>query len=155
MTNSTFPFAFDPEKMKDMFKMPEFDKMFETAKMPGMDMQAMIDAHQKNVAALVEANKIVMAGYQELYKRQVALVEESLAKAKDQMMDMQAQPMSTEHTQKQMDSMKEALERIANDIRELADMAQKANVDAFNIIKARFDEAMSEFKAKADQTLAG
>ncbi len=151
MSNQNFPFVFDAEKMKDMFKMPEFDKMFDQAKMPGMDMQAMIDAHQKNVAALVEANKAVMAGYQELYKRQVALVEEGLAKAKDQMMDMQAQPMSADGAQKQMETLKDALEKVTTDIKELTELAQQANIEAFNIIKARFEEAMADFKVQAEK----
>ena len=151
MTNSTFPFVFDAEKMKDLFKMPEFDKMFEAQPMPGIDMQAMVDAHKKNVSALVEANKAVMAGYQELYKRQVALVEESLAKAKDQMMELQGQPVSPDQAGKAMESLKAAIEKASTDIKELAELAQQANVEAFNIIKARFEEAVGEFKQAADK----
>lgn len=151
MNNPNFPFMFDAEQMKDLFKMPEFEKMFDQAKMPGLDMQAMIDAHQKNVAALVEANKAVMAGYQELYKRQVALVEQGLAHAKDQMMELQSQPMSGDAMQKQMETVKSSLEKLSTDIKELTDLAQKANTDAFNIIKSRFEEAMGEFKTQAEK----
>ena len=151
MNAQQFPFAFDAEKMKDLFKMPEFDKMFDQAKMPGVDMSAMISAHQKNVGALVEANKAVMSGYQELYKRQVALVEESLAKTKDQVLELQSQPISPDQATKNFEQLKEALEKIAADVRELSELAQQANTEAFNIIKGRFDEAVVEFKSAADK----
>ncbi|MEO1600919.1 MAG: TIGR01841 family phasin [Pseudomonadota bacterium] len=131
--------------------MPEFDKMFDQAKMPGVDMSAMISAHQKNVGALVEANKAVMSGYQELYKRQVALVEESLAKTKDQVLELQSQPISPDQATKNFEQLKEALEKIAADVRELSELAQQANTEAFNIIKGRFDEAVVEFKSAADK----
>ncbi|MEL6218880.1 MAG: TIGR01841 family phasin [Pseudomonadota bacterium] len=151
MNAQQFPFVFDAEKMKDLFKMPEFDKMFDHAKMPGVDMSAMISAHQKNVGALVEANKAVMSGYQELYKRQVALVEESLAKTKDQVLELQSQPISPDQATKNFEQLKEALEKIAADVRELSELAQQANTEAFNIIKGRFDEAVVEFKSAADK----
>ncbi|MEO0621559.1 MAG: TIGR01841 family phasin [Pseudomonadota bacterium] len=151
MNAQQFPFVFDAEKMKDLFKMPEFDKMFDQAKMPGVDMSAMISAHQKNVGALVEANKAVMSGYQELYKRQVALVEESLAKTKDQVLELQSQPISPDQATKNFEQLKEALEKIAADVRELSELAQQANTEAFNIIKGRFDEAVVEFKSAADK----
>ncbi|MEM9146874.1 MAG: TIGR01841 family phasin [Pseudomonadota bacterium] len=153
MNAQSFPFVFDAEKMKDLFKMPELDKMFDQSKMPNFDMDAMVSAHQKNVGALVDANKAVMAGYQELYKRQVSLVEESLAKAKDQILDMQSQPISADQATKSAEQMKTAIEKAAADVRELAEMAQQANTEAFNIIKGRFDEAVTEFKTAADKMM--
>lgn len=151
MTNDSFPFVFDAEKMKDLFKVPEFDKMFDPAQVPGVDMQAMVEAHKKNVSALVNANKAVMSGYQELYKRQVALVEESLANAKDQMADIQNQPVAPDQAGKAMENLKTAIEKAMADIKELAELAQQANAEAFNIIKDRFEEAMGEFKSAADK----
>lgn len=145
--NAQFPFVFDAEKMKELFQVPDLDGMFDPAKMPGVDMDMVASAYQKNVSALVEANKAAMSGYQELYKRQVALAEESLAKAKDQILEMQSQPASTEQAAKNIEAAKAQVEKVMGDIRELAEMAQKANTEAFNIIKARFDEAMAEAKS--------
>ncbi|MGF1503272.1 MAG: phasin family protein [Paracoccaceae bacterium] len=147
-----FPFIFDAEKMKEMFKFPEMDKMFDGAKMPGVDIEMMMQAQQKNVQALIEANQAAMAGYQELYKRQVALVEESMAKAKDQLAEMQHQPMSPEHSAKAMESLKTSVDKAVSDVRELAEIAQRANTEAFNIIKSRFEEALAEFKSAVDKS---
>jgi len=153
-TNTQFPFVFDVEKMQDMFKMPEFDKMFDPSKMPGVDMQAMVEAQQKNVAALVEANKAAMAGYQELYKRQVALVQESFAHAKESFQEMQGQPMSADQASKNMEAMKSAMDKAMADLNELTELAQQANTQAFNIIKDRFEESLAEFKTAAENASA-
>lgn len=151
-----FPFIFDAEKMGEMFKMPEFDKMFEHMQMPmaQFDMDAMIKAQQKNVQAFVEANKAAMAGYQEIYRRQVALVEEQMAKAKDQIGDLQSQPLSAEASSKSMEGLKETLDRLMAEVREMAEMAQQTNAEAFGIVKARFDEGIAEMKAAAEKMTA-
>ena len=151
-SNSQFPFVFDAEKMRDMFKMPEFDKMFE--QMPHFDFDVLMKAQQKNVQALIEANKTAMAGYQEIYRRQVALVEEHIARAKDQIAEMQNQPMSAESGSKAMEELKETLDKVTGDLRELAELAQKANTEAFDIVKARFEEGLAEFKSAADKMTA-
>lgn len=153
MNPNQFPFVFDAEKMKDMFKMPELGKMFDGAKVPAFDMDSVVAAQQKNVTALVEANKAAMAGYQELYKRQVALVQDSLAKTRDQFAELQAQPMTAEQSAKNLESVKTAFDKAMNDVNELADLAQKANTEAFNIIKARFEESFAEFKSAADKAM--
>jgi phasin family protein len=150
-STSQFPFVFDAEKMKDMFKMPEFDKMFDQMQMPQFDMDALIKAQQKNVQALVEANKAAMSGYQEIYRRQVALAEEHMAKAKDQIAELQSQPMSAEASSKQLESVKETLDKLSGELREMADMAQAANTEAFGIVKSRFEEGLEEFKSAAGQ----
>lgn len=153
-TNQQFPFVFDAEKMKEMFAMPDMEKMFEGMKMPNVDMEAMMQAQQKNMAALVEANKVAMAGYQEIYKRQVALVEESMARAKDQIAELQGQPMSPDQAQKNMETVKSSFDKMLADLKELTEMAQEANTEAFNIVKGRFEEALAEFKTAADKMSA-
>lgn len=152
--NTQFPFVFDTEKMREMFKMPEFDKMFEQMnpmQMPQMDLDALMKAQQKNVQALVDANKTAMTGYQEIYRRQVALAEEHIARAKDQLGELQNQPMSAESSSKAVEDVKATLDRVSTDLRELTELAQKANTDAFEIVKGRFEEGLAEFKQAAEK----
>ncbi|MEM1345833.1 MAG: TIGR01841 family phasin [Pseudomonadota bacterium] len=151
MNNQQFPFVFDAEKMQEMFRIPEMDKMFEQMRMPALDMEAVMAAQQKNITAMVEANKAAMSGYQEIYKRQVALVEESLAQAKDQLGDLQGQSLSADQAQKNMESLKTSFDKLSKDLRELADMAQQTNTEAFNIVRSRFEEAIDEFKKAGDK----
>ena len=145
MATEKFPFAFDADKVKEMFT---------AAKLPVVDAEAMIAAQQKNMDAFVAANKVVFAGYQDVFKRQMALAEAAFAQAKDKFAEMQAQPLTVEQATANVEAMKTAFEKAAADAKELADLAQKANTGAFEIVKARFDEAVIEFKAAAEKAAA-
>ncbi len=146
MAAQNFPFAFpptfDPEKLKELFG---------AAKLPGVDADAVLAAQQKNVDAMIEANKVVIAGYQDLYKRQIALFEAAIAQAKDKLTEAQGQPLTTEQAIQNVEAMKAAFEKAAADVKELAELTQKANTDAFEIVKARAEEAVAEFKTAADK----
>jgi phasin family protein len=146
MAAQNFPFAFpptfDPEKLKGLFG---------AAKLPGVDADAVLAAQQKNVDAMIEANKVVIAGYQDLYKRQIALFEAAIAQAKDQLTEAQGQPLTTEQSIQNVEAMKAAFEKAAANAKELAALVQKTNTDAFEIVKARADEAVAEFKAAAEK----
>ncbi|MDH3666572.1 MAG: TIGR01841 family phasin [Paracoccaceae bacterium] len=145
MTAKDFPFLFDAENLKEMFG---------AAKLPALDTEALMAAHQKNVDAMIEANKVVFAGYQDLYKRQVALFEAAVADAKDKVGEIQGQPLTAERAAENVQAMRTAFEKAATEVKELADMAQKANTEAFEIVKARAEEAMAEFKTAADKLAA-
>jgi phasin family protein len=140
--NFPFPFAFDADKVKELFT---------AAKLPGVDADAVMAAQQKNVEALIEANKVVIAGYQDLYKRQVALFEAAVAETKDQLAQVQGQPLTADQATQNVDALKAAFEKAAADVKELAELAQKANTGAFEIVKARAEEAVAEFKAAAEK----
>ncbi|MCH8168525.1 MAG: phasin family protein [Proteobacteria bacterium] len=140
-----FPLTFDADKLTEMFG---------AAKLPGVDTDAVMAAQKKNVEALIEANQVVIAGYQDLYKRQVALFEAAVAETKDKLSQPQGQPLSADQASQSVEAMKTAFEKAAADVKELAEVAQKANTGAFEIVKARAEEAAAEFKAAAEKTAA-
>ncbi len=135
-----FPLTFDADKLTELFS---------AAKLPGVDADAVLAAQQKNVDALIEANQVVIAGYQDLYKRQVALFEAAVAETKDKLAQVQGQPLTADQATQNVDALKTAFEKAATDVKELAELAQKANTGAFEIVKARAEEAVAEFKATA------
>ncbi len=138
-----FPLTFDADKLKELFS---------AAKLPGVDADAVLAAQQKNVDSLIEANQVVIAGYQDLYKRQVALFEAAVAETKDQLAQVQGQPLTADQATKNVEALKGAFEKAATDVKELAELAQKANTGAFEIVKTRAEEAVAEFKAAAEKT---
>jgi len=138
-----FPLTFDADKLKELFS---------AAKLPGVDADAVLAAQQKNVDALIEANQVVIAGYQDLYKRQVALFEAAVAETKDKLTQVQGQPLTADQATQNVDALKAAFEKAAADVKELAELAQKANTGAFEIVKTRAEEAVAEFKAAAEKT---
>jgi phasin family protein len=144
-TPFAFPLTFDPEALGDLFS---------AAKLPGVDIDAALAAQQKNVEALIEANQVVIAGYQDLYKRQVALFEAAVVGTKDKLAEVQGQPLTAEQATKNVEALKATFEKTAADVQELAELAQKANTGAFEIVKARAEEAVAEFKTAAEKAAA-
>lgn len=143
-------YAFDAEKMAEMFKMPtDMNKMFEGMKMPGFDAQALMDAQQKNMEALVEANKAAAAGYQEVFKAQVAMFEETMTSLQKQVSEMKMDQMTTEGYARQIELMKEGFEKSLASLTELTETANKANTEAFEIMRARMQSSLDEMKEMA------
>jgi phasin family protein len=140
-----FPLTFDAEK---------FNELFSAAKLPGVDSDAVLAAQQKNVDALIEANQVVIAGYQDLFKRQVELFEAAVAETRDKLTQVQGQPLTADQATQNVEALKAAFEKAATDVKELAELAQKANAGAFEIVKARAEEAVAEFKTAAEKTAA-
>jgi phasin family protein len=138
-----FPLTFDADKLKELFS---------AAKLPGVDADAVLAAQQKNVDALIEANQVVIAGYQDLFKRQVALFEAAVAETRDKLAQVQGQPLTADQATRNVEALKAAFEKAATDVKELAELAQKANTGAFEIVKTRAEEAVAEFKAAAEKT---
>lgn len=133
-----FPFAFDFGAMTDAFKTPAFD------------FSALQETQQKNFEAFVSANKTAMAGYQEIYKRQQALFETALADVKNRVSDLQGQPMTVETATQNFEDLKTAFEKALADLKDVADLAQTANMEAFEILKVRGEEVLGELKAAAE-----
>ena len=90
-------FSFDVEKMTEFFKQNDFTKHLANMKMPGLDADALVKAQQKNMDALVEANKAAAAGYQDLFKKQIAIFEETMAEAQKQMKSFDATKIDAGH----------------------------------------------------------
>ena len=92
-------FSFDVEKMTEFFKQNDFTKHLAQMRMPGVDPEAMMSAQKKNMDALVEANKAAAAGYQDLFKRQMAIFEETMAEAQQQLKAFDATKIDPEQRQ--------------------------------------------------------
>jgi phasin family protein len=140
-------YGFDADKMTEMFKAADMTKFFENARMPAFDMEALTAAQQKNMEALIEANKAAAAGYQEVFKRQVSLFEETMADLQKQMSEMKMDQLTSEGGQRQMELMKESFDKALANLTELGETAQKANSEAFEIVRGRMQDSVEELKA--------
>ncbi|MEM6439780.1 MAG: TIGR01841 family phasin [Pseudomonadota bacterium] len=144
-------YAFDAEKMSEMFKTPDMTKFFENAKMPMMDMDSIMAVQQKNMDAFVEANKAAAAGYQEVFKGQVSMMEETMASIQKQLSELKMDQMTTEGASRQIELLKEGFEKALASLTDLAETAQKANSEAFEIMRARVQSSLDEMKDLASK----
>lgn len=142
-------YAFDPEKMNEFFRQSDFTKYFANMKMPEFSPDAMMAAQAKNMEALVEANKAAAAGYQDLFQKQVAIFEETMTEAGKQFKDFEPAKMDADGARAQAEVAKAAFEKAIANMQALAEGAQKANADAYEIVSARIQESMSELREMA------
>ncbi|HRO10534.1 phasin family protein [Amaricoccus sp.] len=141
-------FSFDVDKLNEFFKQNDFSKYLANLKMPGIDADALVKAQQKNMEALVEANKAAAAGYQELFKKQVGIFEETMAEAQKQLKAFDTTQID-DRAKAQGELAKAAFEKALANMQALAESAQKANAEAYEIVSARIKESISELKDMA------
>jgi phasin family protein len=147
-------FSFDVEKMTEFFKQNDFTKHLSTMKMPGVDPEAMMAAQQKNMNALVEANKAAAAGYQDLFKKQMQIFEETMSEAQQALKSFDATKIDPEKARAQGELAKAAFEKALANMQALAEAAQKANAEAYEIVSARIKESLTELRDMANRSRA-
>ena len=147
-------FQFDAKQFADMFKMPDMtsmgdmSKFFEGMKMPGFDGTALMEHSKKNMEALVAANQAAAAGYQDFMKKQMAIFEETMQAAQNQMSHL-GDGMSPDAGAKQAELYKAAMDKALANMTELADAVKKSNEEVFAIVSARVKESIAELQAMA------
>lgn len=144
------PFPFDPEQMMEFFRQNDFTKTFAEIKMPDMDTDALFAAQRKNMEALAEANRAAAAGYQDLFKKQLAIFEETVAEAQKHMKSMDVKADGQAAGQ-QAELAQAAFEKAIGNMKELADTAQKANTEAYEIVSKRVRDSIDELNTMAEQ----
>jgi phasin family protein len=147
-------FAFDPEKVAEFFNQNDFTKQLTQMRIPGVDPEALVATQQKNMSALVEANKAAAAGYQDLFKRQMSIFEETMAEARAHMKSFDATKIDADTARAQGELAKAAFEKAIANMQALAESAQKANADAYEIVSARIKESIAELRDMATKTRA-
>ena len=135
---------FDPANLTKMFGNFDPTKMFDASQFTGFDSGALMAAQQKNVDALVQAQQAAAAGYQDLFDKQTAIFQETLKAAQAQIAELSKSDGATDIAQKQAELTQKAYETAVANVTELSEMANKANSDAFEIVKARIEASVKE-----------
>lgn len=142
-------YSFDVEKMTNFFKQNDFTKQLAGMKMPGVDPEALMATQQKNMDALVEANKAAAAGYQDLFKMQISIFEETMAEAQKHLKAFDTTKLDAGAAKAQGELAKAAFEKALGNMQALAESAQKANSQAYEIVSARIQESLVELRDMA------
>jgi phasin family protein len=104
-------------------------------------------AQRKNIEALTTANKLAVEGMQAIAKRQSEILAQAMAEVSNVTQQLSgAASNPQEATAKQAEVAKQAFEKALANMRELAEMINKANTDAFAVINKRVAESLEELK---------
>lgn len=139
--------SFDISKMVEMFDKNEFTKMFEMPEVSAMNGNALVDGQRKNIEAMLKAQQVASAGYQTIFEKQIAMMQDAFSGMQGQIADLSKSPSATDAATSQAELAKKAYEDTMTSLKELAEIAQKANTEAFTVIKDRVEESITELKA--------
>ena len=132
---------FDPAMFGDV------TKMFDPAKFGEMDQNAFVEMQRKNFEALTTAHQIAMKGYQDIFEKQVAIFQDTMSAAQGRIAEMSKAPSATDAASTQAKLAQDAYEEALANINLLAEMAQKANTEAFEVVKARVEASVKEMQS--------
>ena len=122
----------------------DFTKLMEQFRVPGLDMTAVIEARRKDIEALTEANKLAYEGMQAVMQKQQEIFMQTM-----QQLQAAAQQYGTagnpaEAMAKHGELVQQALQRAFENMRELAETAQKAQAEALTVIGKRAEQNVKE-----------
>lgn len=138
--------SFNPFANIDLGKF-DVSKMMQDLKVPGIDVNALMEAQRKNIEAVTAANKAAIDGMQSVAKRQAEIMAQSFGEVSNLAQEFSAsannpQEMGT----KQAEIIKQAFDKALSNMRELAEMVSKTNTEAFEVMNKRFTESLEELK---------
>ena len=129
------------------FANTDLTKAWAQFKMPSLNIGALLEAHRKNAAALINANQVVFDGLKTLAQRQGDLFKTTVEDCSRVTSDLLIGVSFEERASKQADATRHIYVSAGARFRELSDIAVKANVTAVDILNARVSEAFDEFRA--------
>jgi phasin family protein len=123
----------------------DFSKMLESFNFPGVDKTSLIEARRKDLEALGEANRLAFEGMQAVVQKQAEMLSASVRE-----IQAAAQKMTggspTDVMAKQGEFVQHSLKKAVDNMREIAEMAQKSQADALAAITRRAEQSIEEAK---------
>ena len=136
----------------------EFGRMFSAMPslpamptMPGVpDMSGWTATVQRNLEALAAANRIALEGAQAVARRQLEIVQQTIGELTETLKTL-ATTGGKGLAAPQAEAVKDAYTRAVAHSKELADLMQRANAEAVEVLHKRVAEALDEAKALASK----
>jgi len=124
----------------------DFSKLLEQYKLPGVDMTSVIEARRKDIDAITEANKVAYEGMQALVQKQTEILSKTMQEIQAAAQKMTTGGNPAEAMAKQGEFVQQGLQTAFNNMRELAEMAQKSQAEALAVITKRAEQNIEEAK---------
>ena len=120
-------------------------KILEQFKIPGVDLQAVLEARRKDVEALTQANQIAYDNMQALAKREAEILQQTMSEWQAAMAGM-SRKSPAEMAASGTELATQAFGRALANMRELAEMATKSQSQAYEVLNKRFQENLEEMR---------
>ena len=120
----------------------DFSKLIEQFKLPGIDLNALMEARRKDIDALAAANRTALEGIQSLNQKQAEILRATM----DQLQSIVKTAAGSATSARTGEIVQQALQKAFLSMRELAEVAYKSQSDAFAVVSQRAQENIQEVK---------
>jgi phasin family protein len=120
-------------------------KIMSDFRVPGVDLDAVVSMQRKNIEALAQANQLAVEGVQAVMRLQFDMARQAMEGFSAMFRDL-LQPAASPAASmaKQAEYSKQAIEKGLSNVREITELATKANTEAFNVINKRVTQGLAE-----------
>ena len=120
------------------------DELLEQFKVPGVDVNAIIESRRKDMDALIAANQATAAAMQKVAMKQTEILTQALQAAQESAQALAKGVGGAIDPMKQADLTRKAYEKALADMKEVGEIAQKAQTTAMSGITARAQQSVQE-----------
>ena len=123
----------------------DITKILEQFRLPGVDINAIVEARRKDVEALTQANQVAYESMQALARREAEILQQTMAEWQGAMAGM-AGKSPQEMAARGTELATQAFGRALANMRELAEMASNSQSQTYEILNRRFQENLEELR---------
>ena len=120
------------------------DELVKQFKVPGVDVNAIIESRRKDMDAVIAANQATAAAMQQIAKKQTEILTQALQSAQDSAQKLAKGVGGVIDPMKQAELTRKAYEKALADMKEVGEIAQKAQTTAMSGITARAQQSVQE-----------
>jgi phasin family protein len=118
----------------------QLDKLMESVKIPGVDVDALMASQRKNIETISRAAQLTAEGAAAISQRQLEILRATSEQLTTALRDMKLS------SQQQGEFARKAFEAALANTRELAEMTVKSNTEVFNVVKQRMAEDFEQMR---------
>jgi len=133
-----------PEQPSTAALYDDFSKMLEPFSLSGAAMESALDARRKDIEALAEASRLACEGLQALMQKQAEIFSKTMQELQATVKQVNDCTDPAQALSRQGEFAQQALQNAFENMRELAEIAQKAQVEAMAVIGKRSEEDFRE-----------
>lgn len=126
--------------------MEQFSTFVRSLKLPEVDVNEIMASQKKNIEALSKSVQTATDGAAAVARRQAEILGAALEQAKTMLRELTVPGSPTDTVAKQAEFAKKAFETAVANARELAEMIEASNREAFEIIRRRTSETLDEIR---------
>lgn len=120
------------------------DELLKQFKVPGVDVNAIVESRRKDMDALIAANQATAAAMQQIAQKQTEILTQALQAAQESAQKLAKGVGGAIDPMKQSELTRKAYEKALADMKEVGEIAQKAQTTAMSGITARAQQSAQE-----------